>query len=130
MNAAYDVRRLDEPENAYGDPDTAYLIGHLSLRDTLSEETLALLTNMRLPVEAVTEMDRLVNVDGLSPRRRRPPVDGGQRRDGRRLGILTEPGGPRVGRIATSRRYSAGTPTPATRSIMAATAAICGPCWR
>ena len=68
VNAAYDVRRLDEPQNAYGDPDTAYLIGHVSLRDALSEEALALLTNMRLPVDAVTEMDRLVNVEGLAPR--------------------------------------------------------------
>ena len=84
VNAAYDVRRLDEPQNAYGDPDTAYLIGHVSLRDALSEEALALLTNMRLPVDAVTEMDRLVNVEGLAPRdaARRWMVDNAETVDG------------------------------------------------
>jgi glycine betaine/proline transport system substrate-binding protein len=68
VNAAYDIRPLDEPENAYGDPDTAYLLGHTSLRDKVSDETLTLLSNIRLPVAAVTEMDRMVNVDGMSPR--------------------------------------------------------------
>lgn len=68
VNAAFDVRRLAEPENAYGAADTAYLMGHVSLRDKVSAETLELLSNLRLPVEAVTEMDRLVNQDGLSPR--------------------------------------------------------------
>ncbi|HIP77800.1 MAG TPA: hypothetical protein EYH07_04985, partial [Kiloniellaceae bacterium] len=47
---------------------TAWLIGQESLRDSLDADTLAILQNMRIPVEAVTEMDRLVNVDGLSPR--------------------------------------------------------------
>ena len=68
LNAAYDLRALDEPLNAYGDPDTAYLMGHVSLETKLSAETLALLSNMQIPVDAVTEMDRLVNVDGLAPR--------------------------------------------------------------
>lgn len=68
VNAAYDVRQLEEPENAYGAPDTAYLMGHNSVRDKLSAESLELLSNLRLPIEAVTEMDRLVNQDGLTPR--------------------------------------------------------------
>ena len=68
VNAAYDVRPLAEPENAYGAPDTAWLMGHNGLTDKLSPEALDILSNMRIPVEAVTEMDRLVNVDGLSPR--------------------------------------------------------------
>lgn len=68
VNAAYDVRRLDEPKNAYGASDTAYLLGHERLKDKLAPETLKLLSGIRLSVEAVTEMDRLVNVDGKSPR--------------------------------------------------------------
>lgn len=68
VNAAHDIRRLDEPKNAYGDPDTAYLIGHTPLRDKLSKETMAMLSNIRIPVDGVTEMDRMVNVDGLAPR--------------------------------------------------------------
>lgn len=68
VNAAYDIRRLEEPRQAYGDPDSAYLIGHDSLRDKVSEATLSLLANIRFPIEAVTEMDRMVSVEGLSPR--------------------------------------------------------------
>ncbi len=68
VNAAHDIRVLEEPQNAYGDPDTAWLIGHESLRDTVDAQTLALLEAIRLPVDVVTEMDRRVNVDGLSPR--------------------------------------------------------------
>jgi glycine betaine/proline transport system substrate-binding protein len=68
VNAAYGVRRLADPKGAYGEPDTAYLLGHRSLRDKLPGSTIALLSNIRLSIEAVTEMDRMVNVDGLSPR--------------------------------------------------------------
>lgn len=67
-NAAYDVRPLEEPLNAYGEPDTAYLLGHENLADKLSPESLERLANIRLSVEDVTEMDRLVNVDGFTPR--------------------------------------------------------------
>ncbi|ESA37916.1 glycine betaine abc transporter substrate-binding protein [Leptolyngbya sp. Heron Island J] len=68
VNAAYDVRALEEPLNAYGDPDSAYLLGHKGLADKLSPESLERLSNVRLSVEDVTEMDRMVNVDGLTPR--------------------------------------------------------------
>lgn len=68
VNAAYDIRKLAEPRNVYGEPDTAYLLGHQQVRDKLSADTLGLLGRMRLSVEAVTEMDRLVNVEGMTPR--------------------------------------------------------------
>ncbi len=68
VNAAYDVRPLAEPEGAYGAPDTAWLLGHDGLRERLDESTLRRLAELRIPVAAVTEMDRMVNVDGLSPR--------------------------------------------------------------
>ena len=68
VNAAYEVRRLDDPKGAYGEPDTAYLLGHRSLREKLPGRTMGLLSNIRLSVEAVTKMDRMVNVDRLSPR--------------------------------------------------------------
>ncbi len=68
INATYPVRRLAEPRNAYGDPDAAYLIGHNTMRNKVSEQTLERLSRIRVPVEAVTKMDRLVNVGGLSPR--------------------------------------------------------------
>jgi glycine betaine/proline transport system substrate-binding protein len=68
VNAAYDVRRLDDPKGAYGEPDTAYLLGHRSLRHKVPSGMIGLLSNIRLPIDAVTEMDRMVNVDGLSSR--------------------------------------------------------------
>lgn len=68
VNAEYDVRPLEEPLNAYGEADTAYLLGHQELKDKLSPESLERLSNVRLSVEDVTEMDRMVNIDGLTPR--------------------------------------------------------------
>ena len=68
VNAAYEVRRLDDPKGAYGEPDTAYLLGHRSLREKLPVRTIRLLSNMRLSIEAVTKMDHMVNVERLSPR--------------------------------------------------------------
>ncbi len=68
VNAAFEVRALEEPLNAYGDPDTAYLLGHTSLPDKLAPETLQKLADLRIPVEAVTEMDRMVSQDGKAPR--------------------------------------------------------------
>jgi glycine betaine/proline transport system substrate-binding protein len=68
VNSAYEVRRLDDPKGAYGEPDTAYLLGHRSLPDKLPDRIIELLSNVRLRIDAVTEMDRMVNIDGLSPR--------------------------------------------------------------
>jgi glycine betaine/proline transport system substrate-binding protein len=82
VNAAYEVRRLDDPKGAYGEPDTAYLLGHRSLRDKLPDAMIDLLSNVRLPIEAVTEMDQMVNVDGLSPR------DSAQRWMGRNADVV------------------------------------------
>ena len=66
INAAYDLRRLDDPRGVYGADDTAWLVAHEGLADLLDETTLAHLRRIRLPVVAVTEMDRLVNAAGLS----------------------------------------------------------------
>lgn len=68
INAAYKVRVLDEPQGIYGKGDTAVLLGHETLKSKLSPETLAHLANIKLSVDAVTQMDLWVNVDGLTPR--------------------------------------------------------------
>lgn len=67
LNAVLDLRRLDDPRDVYGADDTAWLVAHEGLADLLDLTTLAHLRRIRLPVAAVTEMDRLVNVDGLTP---------------------------------------------------------------
>ena len=68
VNAAYDVRKLAEPQAVYGAPDTAYLLGHHQLKSKLSPQSLQLLSSVRFSIAAVTEMDRLVNVEGKTPR--------------------------------------------------------------
>lgn len=68
INAAYKVRILDEPKGIYGKGDTAVLLGHESLKGKLSPEALDRLASIKLSVDAVTEMDLWVNVDGLTPR--------------------------------------------------------------
>lgn len=68
INAAYKVRALDEPKGIYGKGDTAVLLGHESLKGKLSPETLDRLKGITLSIDAVTQMDLWVNVDGLAPR--------------------------------------------------------------
>lgn len=67
INAAFDIRRLEEPQGVYGEPDTAYLVAHETLDSVLDEDTRSVLSNIRLSVADVTEMDASVNVDGLTP---------------------------------------------------------------
>ena len=68
INAAYKVRVLDDPKGIYGKGDTAVLLGHETLKEKLSPEAHNRLGRIKLNVDAVTEMDLWVNVDGLTPR--------------------------------------------------------------
>lgn len=68
INAAYKVRALEEPKGIYGKGDTAVLLGHETLKDKLAPATIERLANINLSVDAVTDMDLWVNVDGLTPR--------------------------------------------------------------
>jgi glycine betaine/proline transport system substrate-binding protein len=68
INAAYKVRVLDEPKGIYGKGDTAVLLGHETLKGKLSPETIDRLAGIALSIDAVTQMDLWVNVDGLAPR--------------------------------------------------------------
>ena len=67
LNAAYKVRVLDEPQGIYGKGDTAFLLGHQDLQNKLTPQTLARLANIKLSIDAVTQMDLWVNADGLTP---------------------------------------------------------------
>ncbi|MCC7251062.1 glycine betaine ABC transporter substrate-binding protein [Hyphomicrobium sp.] len=68
LNAAYKMRVLEEPKGIYGKGDTAVLLGHEMLMSKLAPATLERLANIKLSIDAVTEMDLWVNVDGLTPR--------------------------------------------------------------
>ena len=67
-NAAYDLRELEDPGGVLPEPDTAWLVAHESLRDVVDAETLERLRDLRISRAEVTEMDRLVNAEGLTPR--------------------------------------------------------------
>jgi glycine betaine/proline transport system substrate-binding protein len=68
LNASYDVRILADPQKVYGDGDSAYLVANTQLKAKLKPDVLVRLQSVKLSVAAVTEMDRLMNVDKLSPR--------------------------------------------------------------
>lgn len=67
INAVYDLRILEEPKGIYG-KDSAFLIAHEGLKSKLSDRALKHLSNIRLSVAAITEMDRLMNVEKLPAR--------------------------------------------------------------
>jgi glycine betaine/proline transport system substrate-binding protein len=68
LNASYKVRVLSDPQKIYGDGDEAVLLANNSLSKKIPDQVLKRLEKITLSVEAVTEMDRLVNVEKLSPR--------------------------------------------------------------
>jgi len=68
INASYRVRELEDPQKIFGEGDRAYLVANNALKDKVTPEVLARLTRIKLSVAAVTEMDRMVNVEKVSPR--------------------------------------------------------------
>jgi len=68
LNASYRVRVLEDPQKIFADSDRAFLVANKALKDKIAPEVLARLQRIRLSVSAVTEMDRMVNVDKVAPR--------------------------------------------------------------
>jgi glycine betaine/proline transport system substrate-binding protein len=68
INAAYEVRVLADPQKVFGDGDRAYLVANNALKGKVRPDVLDRLSRIKLSIEAVTEMDRLVNVEKLEPR--------------------------------------------------------------
>ncbi len=68
LNQAYEIRRLNDPLNVFPEPDRCSLVVTQNFRDRAPSKTLDTLNRISLGVEAVTEMDYLTNVEGLSPR--------------------------------------------------------------
>jgi glycine betaine/proline transport system substrate-binding protein len=67
MNAVYKLRVLEDPRQIFG-VDSAYLIANHQLKSKLSSHALSHLSNIRLSIAAITEMDRSMNIDKVSPR--------------------------------------------------------------
>lgn len=68
INATYRMRVLEDPQKIFGDGDRAYLLATNALKNKVSPEVLARLSRIKLSVAAVTEMDRMVNVEKITPR--------------------------------------------------------------
>lgn len=68
LNGIHDLRPLQEPHGIFPAPDRVALAANTGSSGRLPGATVEALRNISLSVEAVTEMDRAVNVEGLSPR--------------------------------------------------------------
>jgi glycine betaine/proline transport system substrate-binding protein len=68
LNSAHRIRRLADPRGVMGGVDHAALVAHKGFVNQAPPRTLAVLRRIRLDIAAVTEMDRLVNVEGRTPR--------------------------------------------------------------
>jgi len=67
INSVYELRVLEDPKRIFG-TDSAYLIANQQLKSKLSPRTLAHLSNIRLSIAAITEMDKSMNVEKISAR--------------------------------------------------------------
>jgi glycine betaine/proline transport system substrate-binding protein len=67
INSVYKLRVLEDPKRIFG-VDSAYLIANQQLKSKLSPRTLSYLSNVRLSIAAITEMDKSMNVDKISAR--------------------------------------------------------------
>ena len=67
INSVYKLRVLEDPKRIFG-VDSAYLIANQKLKSKLSPRTLSYLSNIRLSIAAITEMDKSMNVEKISAR--------------------------------------------------------------
>jgi len=67
LNTVVEMRRLDEPEAHMGGPDTAWLSANKAFADTAPADLMAAFERIRIGLSGITEMDVLVNVEGLTP---------------------------------------------------------------
>ena len=68
LNQAISLRKLDEPRGLLGGQNRAVLVISKQLAKQLPESTLNVLRRIHLGMDAVTQMDYSVNVDGKTPR--------------------------------------------------------------
>lgn len=68
LNQAISLRKLDEPGGLLGGKNRAVLVMSKTLASQLPESTLKVLRRIHLGMDAVTQMDYSVNVEGKPPR--------------------------------------------------------------
>lgn len=67
LNSQYDFRILEDPEQIFPEPDQAFLLGYQGYEDRLTEEALIALQSIYIGLEAMSELDYLVNVENMTP---------------------------------------------------------------
>lgn len=68
LNKVAKLRILEEPENILGEADTAWLVAHSSADKKIPKHIFDVLKRMEFSVKWITELDYMVNVEGMSPR--------------------------------------------------------------
>lgn len=67
LNSQYEFRILDDPKQIFPLPDEAFLLGYQGYEERLSEEDIRVLQSIHIGLDAMSELDYLVNVENLTP---------------------------------------------------------------
>ena len=67
LNALYRLRQLDDPKGILGGANRVVLAARTGVPETLPPETILALRRIGLTLDAVSEMDKAVCVDGKTP---------------------------------------------------------------
>ncbi len=68
VTKVYELRLLEDPKELLGGENDVVLAGHNDFIERAPSKTIATLRRIELGMDAVEEMDRMVVIDGLSPR--------------------------------------------------------------
>ncbi len=68
LNRVAELRILEEPNKLLGEADSAYLVAHNNIRNTLGKRPLNVLGRMELWIKAVEDMEYLMKVRNMSAR--------------------------------------------------------------
>jgi glycine betaine/proline transport system substrate-binding protein len=67
LNQVYPFRVLEDPRGLLGTPDQAFLLGYQGIEQRLPATTLAVLRRIRVNLQDITEMDLMINRQGMTP---------------------------------------------------------------
>jgi glycine betaine/proline transport system substrate-binding protein len=68
LNLMADMRILEEPQKLLGEASNGTLVAHRSFVSRMPQSTVDVLARIQLGLDAVARMDRMVNIDKMSPR--------------------------------------------------------------
>ena len=68
LSKAFKLRVLQEPQQLLGGANTAYLVANKTFAASMPPKQREMLGRIELSVKAVTELDHMVNIGGMTPR--------------------------------------------------------------